>query len=64
MLAAVIVMQDFTATLSVIIVLTVPSTFEEPLASPPYAISPPQQPSVQQAAVILKWLSIVIPLVP
>lgn len=64
MLAAVIMMQDFTATLSVIIVLTVPSAFLEPLASRPSAISPLQQPFVQQADVILKWLSAVIPLVP
>ena len=62
MLAA-IVKQDFTATLSAIVVLTVPSAFLEPLASRPFAISPPQQPTTQQVAFILKRLSAVIPLV-
>ena len=63
-LTTVIIVHDFAATLSVIIISTAPSTFLEPLVSRPSAISLPQQPSVQQAATILIGLSGVIPLAP
>ena len=63
-LAAAIIVHDFAATLSVIIISTVPSAFLEPLVSQPSAASLPQQPSMQQAATILIGLSGVIPLVP
>jgi len=63
-LTTVIIVHDFAATLSVIIISTAPSTFLEPLVSRPSAISLPQQPSVQQAAIIPTWLSAAIPLAP
>jgi hypothetical protein len=63
-LTAVIIVHDFAATLSVIIISTVPSAFLEPLVSQPSAISLPQQTSMQQVAIILRWLSAAIPLVP